>query len=59
MANANEEEIVQVGGKDNVVRGILLIGLFELGSRFVCRLVPIVFVCAKTELQMVGRNELF
>jgi hypothetical protein len=32
---------------------------FELGPWFMCGSVSIVFVCAKTKLQMIGRGELF
>jgi hypothetical protein len=31
MTNANEENIAQIGGDNDVVRGILLVNLFELG----------------------------
>ena len=35
MTEANEEEIAQVCSDENVVRGILFMGLFESGPRFV------------------------
>jgi hypothetical protein len=54
VADANEEEVAEVSGDENVVRGILLVALFDWGSKFVCRPVSIVFIRAKTKLQMVG-----
>lgn len=54
VADANEEEVAQVGGDEDVVRGILLVALFDLGPRFVCGPVSIVFIRAKAKLQMVG-----
>lgn len=54
MANANEEEEAEVGGDEDVVRGILLVALFNRGSKFVCGPVSIVFIRAKAKLQMVG-----
>ena len=59
MAQANEEKIAQICGKKNVVRRILLVRFFDLGPRFVCRPISIIFVRAKTKLQVVTRNELF
>lgn len=58
MAQANEEKIAQIRGKENVVRRVLM-KFFDLGPRFVCRPISIIFVRAKTKLQMVGGNELF
>jgi len=59
MAHANEEEIAQIGGNKNVVGGILFMIFFELSPLFVCRSVSIIFVCAKTKLQVLDGNELF
>ncbi len=59
MTNANEENIAHVGGDDDVVGGILLVNLFELGPWFVCGPVSIIFVRAETKLQMIGGGELF
>ena len=59
MTDANEEQIAQISGKKNVVRGILLMRIFELGARFVCGFVSVVFVATETELQVVGRGKLF
>jgi hypothetical protein len=59
MTEAKEEEVAQVGGEKNVVRRILLVDLLELGPWFVCGFVSIIFVRAKTKLQMIGGGELF
>jgi hypothetical protein len=59
MTYADIKEIAQIGGEDDVVRRILLTGLLELGSGFMRRLVSIIFVWAKTELQMVSGDGLF
>ena len=59
VANANEEEIAQIGSDKNVVGGVLFMIFFELSPRFVCRSVSIIFVCAKTKLQVLEGNELF
>jgi hypothetical protein len=59
MTHADKEEIAQIGGEENVVWRILLRGLLELGSGFMRRLVSIIFIWAKTELQMVSRDDLF
>jgi hypothetical protein len=53
------KDIAQIGGEENVIWGVLLMGLLELGSGFMGRLVSIIFVWAKTELQMVSRDGLF
>lgn len=52
------KDIAQIGGEENVVWRVLLMCLLELGSGFMGRLVSIIFVWAKTELQMV-RDGLF
>jgi hypothetical protein len=57
VTDANEDEVAEVGGDENVVRGILLVGLFELDPRFVCGPVPIVFIRAKAKLQMIGGEQ--
>lgn len=59
VTHANEEEIAQIGGYENIVRRFMFMKFFERGPWFVCRPVSIVFVCTKTKLKMVGRNELF
>jgi hypothetical protein len=59
MTDANEEEVAQVGGEKNVVRRVLLVELFELGPCFMSGFVSIVFVRAKTKLQVIGGGELF
>ena len=58
VADTNEDEVAEVGGDEDIIRGILLVDLFELGPRFVCGLVSIVFVRAEAKLQMIG-GELF
>jgi len=58
VADANEKEVAEVGGDEDVVRGILLVGLFDLGPSFVCGPVSIVFIRAKAKLQVIG-GELF
>jgi hypothetical protein len=59
VTEAKEDEVAQVGGEKNVVRRILLVNLLELNPWFVCGFVSIVFVRAKTKLQMIGGGELF
>jgi len=54
VPDANEDEEAEVCGDEDVVRGILLMVLFDLGPGFVCRPVPIVFIRAKAKLQMIG-----
>lgn len=58
VTDANEDEVAEVGRDEDVVRGILLAGLFDLGPRFVCGPVSIIFIRAKAKLQMIG-GELF
>jgi hypothetical protein len=58
VTDANDDEEAEVGGDEDVVRGILLGALFDLGPRFVCGPVSIVFIRAKAKLQMIG-GELF
>jgi hypothetical protein len=58
VTQADEEEIAQIGGDENVVWRILLMDL-EVGSGFVRRPVSIIFVLAEAKLQMVSRNDLF
>jgi hypothetical protein len=58
VTDANEDKVVEVGGDEDVVRGILLVALFDLGPRFVCGPVSVVFIRAKAKLQMIG-GELF
>jgi hypothetical protein len=58
VTDAKEDEVVEVGGDEDVVRGILLVALFYLGPRFVCGPVSIVFIGAKAKLQMIS-GELF
>jgi hypothetical protein len=54
VTDANEKEVAEVRGDEDVVRGILLVGLFELGPRFVRGPVSIVFIRAKAKLQVIG-----
>jgi hypothetical protein len=58
VTDANEDEVAEVGGDEDVVRGILLAGLLDLGPRFVCGPVSIIFIRAEAKLQMIG-GELF
>ena len=59
MTDTDEEEVAHVGGEKDVVWGILLVEHFELGPWFMCGSISIVFIRAKTKLQMVGRGKLF
>lgn len=59
VTDANEQEVADVGCEEDVVRGILLVALFDLGPLSVCGPVSIVFIRAKTELQMTGGGDLF
>lgn len=54
VTDANEEEEAEVGGDEDVVRGILLVALFDRSPRFVCGPVSIVIIRAKAKLQMIG-----
>ena len=59
MTHADKEEIAQNSGEEDVVWRVMLRGLLELGTGFMRRLVSIIFVWTKTELQMVSRDDLF
>ena len=54
VTDANDDNVAEVGGEEDVVRGILLVALLDLGPRFVCGPISIVFIRAKAKLQMVG-----
>ena len=59
MTHADKEKKAQIGGDDNVIWWFMMMGLLELPSRFMGRLVPIIVVWAKSELQMVSKYGLF
>jgi len=54
VTDADDNEEAEVGGDEDVVRGILLVALLNLGPRFVCGPVSMVFIRAISKLQMIG-----
>jgi hypothetical protein len=56
VTDANEDEVAEVDGDVDVIKGILLIALFALSPRFVYGPVSIVLIHAKAKLQIIGKE---
>ena len=59
MTHADKEKKAQIGGDDNVIWRVMLRSLPELSSGFMGRLVSIIVVWARSELQIISRDGLF